>query len=128
MSLEVLQAALNAEMAARRLTRSAFAKMLHMDPGTLGDLLDGKRRPKAPTQGKIETYFEWPAGTVAEVLAGRRGLPGTARVSPVEQAFARALLDLDLSDLPPAAQEEVITAARLTALQKAREIRKSLEE
>lgn len=125
--IEDVQRAINAEMATKAMTRAQFARAAGIDPGTLGDLLDGKRRPKAPTQGKIERYFTWPAGTIAEVMAGRGELPGSDRVSPVEDAFAQVLLDLDLSDLDPAARQEVATAARLRALEKAREIRQSRE-
>lgn len=82
--IEDVQRAINAEMAQAGYTRSQMAAAIGIDPGTLGDLLDGRRTPKAPTQGKVERYFRWPAGTIAEVLASRGHLPASKTVTAAQ--------------------------------------------
>lgn len=124
--IEDVQRAINAHMAAEGYTRAQFARRVGIDPGTLGDLLDGKRQPKAPTQGKLERYFEWPAGTIAEVVAGRASL---GDVGASSQDAPGVMLDLGdaVAGLSPLDAEEVLAAAKLRALERAREIRRSLE-
>lgn len=57
-------------MAAQELQRGDLSRSAGIDPGTLGDFLDGHRWPKAPTQGKIERALGWEPGTIAAVRAG----------------------------------------------------------
>lgn len=57
-------------MAEKELSRSDLARRAGIDPGTLGDFLDGHRWPKAPTQGKVERAVGWEPGTIAAVQAG----------------------------------------------------------
>lgn len=123
--LEDVQRAINAELARLGMTPGQLAREIGIDPGTLTDLLTGARKPKAPTQGKIERYFEWPAGAIAEVIAGRRSLPDVSATSDTSDGV---LLDIDLSDLPERDRDLVITAARLRALEVAREVRRTMGE
>lgn len=116
-----VQRALSAEMAANGWTRAQLARKIGIDPGTLGDLLDGRRRPKAPTQGRIEAHFGWPPGTVAEVLAGRADLPVDDEGRGGDPDVLT--LELPLEGLDDVAREEVAAAARLRALEKIRELR-----
>lgn len=57
-------------MAAQELQRGDLSRSAGIDPGTLGDFLDGHRWPKAPTQGKIERALGWEPGTIAAARAG----------------------------------------------------------
>lgn len=41
-----------------------------VDPGTIGDFLNGQRWPKTATQGKIEAALGWPAGSIRQIGAG----------------------------------------------------------
>ncbi|QZN86941.1 helix-turn-helix transcriptional regulator [Cellulomonas sp. C5510] len=123
--LEDVQRAINAELARLGMTPGQLAREIGIDPGTLTDLLLGARKPKSPTQGKIERYFQWPAGTIAEVLAGRGTLPDVSATSDTPDGV---LLDIDLSDLPERDRELVIAAARLKALEVAREVRRTMGE
>lgn len=59
-------------MAEQQLSRSGLARKAGVDPGTLGDFLDGNRWPKAPTQGKVERAVGWEPGTIAAVAAGEQ--------------------------------------------------------
>jgi len=123
--LEDVQRAINAELARLGMTPGQLAREIGIDPGTLTDLLSGARKPKSPTQGKIERYFQWPAGTIAEVLAGRGVLPDVSGTSDTPDGV---LLDIDLSDLPERDRELVVAAARLKALEVAREVRRTMGE
>ena len=116
-----VQRALSAEMAAKGWTRAQLARQIGIDPGTLGDLLDGRRRPKAPTQGRIEAHFGWAAGTIAEVLADRANLP--SQDSGRGGDTTTLTIELPLEGLDDVAREEVAAAARLRALEKIRELR-----
>lgn len=62
-----------------RWTRSAFAARAAIDPGTLGDFLDGKRWPQGGNRTKIENALDWPIGAIADMADGL----------PVPQALRR---------------------------------------
>lgn len=64
------RAVVASQMARLRMSRADVADRAGIDPGTLGDFLDGRRWPKAPTQGKIEDALELESGTIATVAAG----------------------------------------------------------
>jgi hypothetical protein len=53
-----------------RWTRSAFASRAAIDPGTLGDFLDGKRWPQGGNRAKIERALGWPIGAIADMADG----------------------------------------------------------
>lgn len=48
-----------------------------VDPGTIGDFLNGSRWPKLSTQGRIEDAVGWPPGTIRRIGNG-------AEVPPLE--------------------------------------------
>jgi hypothetical protein len=67
----------------RRAADAVAARMAHLewnntqlvaatgvDPGTIGDFLNGKRWPKLGTQGKIESALDWRPGTLRSIAAG----------------------------------------------------------
>lgn len=121
---DAVRAAVQADLASTGETPGRYAQTVGIDPGTLADFLAGRRTPKSPTQAKLESRLGWGAGTIANVVAGRAEIPdvgGGAQTPGVS-------LDIDLSDLSPTDREEVIAAARLTALERARAIRRSLGE
>lgn len=101
-----------------------LAREAKLDPGTVHDFLNGQRWPRSTSLGKIETYFDWPLGYLDRVA---RGL-AEADVAPSLQAADGILLDIDakaLEGLSLEERDEVVTAAKLRALQVAREIRQA---
>lgn len=61
-----------------------------VDPGTIGDFLNGKRWPKIGTQGKIEHALGWPSGTLRAIAAGGRAPePGTDVGDAVQDGAAQ---------------------------------------
>lgn len=111
---------------------SDLARNSGLDVGTVGDFISGQRWAQPATQNKLEQALGWAAGSI--VLITRGGEPVTAvdveTVGPGDQ-------DADvLASLPPEALEgldaadraEVIAAAKLSALEKAREIRRRLDQ
>lgn len=52
-----------------------LADKAEVDPGTVGDFLNGSRWPKVRTQGRLEKALGWPAGTIHQIAQG-------AQVSP----------------------------------------------
>lgn len=47
-----------------------LVRQTEVDPGTIGDFLNGNRWPKFKTQGRIEKAIGWPAGTMTEIADG----------------------------------------------------------
>jgi len=50
-------------MAEKEWNNTHLVALTKVDPGTVGDFLNGKRWPKIGTQGKIEKAIGWEAGT-----------------------------------------------------------------
>lgn len=50
--------------------RVAFARKAKLDPGTLGDFLDGRHWPQARTRNKIEKALGWPSGRISDLADG----------------------------------------------------------
>lgn len=115
--------AVRAVMSQRGWNPTDLAKAAGIDMGTAGDFLSGARWPRQKNQGKIETALEWKAGTIAEIEAGADP-PGSVP-APEQGGVLLSLPPEVLEGLSPTEREEVVAAARLTALQKAREIRGS---
>ena len=65
-----VRVAVTAEMASRGWNIADLRNAADIDPGTIGDFLDGSRWPQIRTLGKIEKALDWPAGTIAAMLAG----------------------------------------------------------
>ncbi len=53
-----------------------------VDPGTIGDFLNGLRWPKLSTQGKIEAALGWEPGTIRQVGNGGEVPPLPESVGP----------------------------------------------
>lgn len=53
-----------------RWARGAFADKAKIDPGTLGDFLDGKRWPQGRNRAKIEEALGWPVGSIEDLSEG----------------------------------------------------------
>lgn len=62
-----------------------FAEQAGLDPGTLGDYLNGKRKAQAPTRRKIEHALGWEPGRILDLE--RDPDPG-----PVAEALEEAIL------------------------------------
>lgn len=101
-----------------------LAREAGTDPGTVGDFLGGSRWPQYATRSRIATALGWTPDSIALIERGAEPMPGTVGTSTQD---AGVLLDMPpeaLEGLGPAEREEVITAAKLSALEKAREIRR----
>jgi hypothetical protein len=68
MSRELARRAVRREVAPEG--RLAFAKRAGIDPGTLGNFLDGTRWPQSRTLSKIEAAIGWTPGYIAELAEG----------------------------------------------------------
>lgn len=115
---EVVRAALRA----RSIEPTRLAREAKLDPSTVLDFLSGDRWPRSNSLGKIEEYFDWAPGYLDRVARGME----EPTVGASAQAAAGILLDIDASALDGLSLEErdeVVTAAKLRALQVAREIR-----
>ena len=111
-------------MSAAGLTNSDLARAARVDIGTVNDFLSGSRWPRLTTLGKLDEALGWEVGSIDRTARGGSPQP---RVSGQPQDDGHVLLDLDLSDVPADYRAEVAAAAQLRALEKAREIRRSLE-
>jgi hypothetical protein len=83
-----------------------------VDPGTIGDFLNGLRWPKLGTQGKIEGAIGWPPGTIRQI--GNGGAPPDLdrADSRRESVPVGANVDPDLIAELSAASPETIEAVR----------------
>lgn len=131
---------ISSEMAQRGWNVSDLARIARIDVGTAGDILNGSRWPQRATQNKIEDAIGWARGTI---YRWEKGLPAgwdrhgdypevqdDSETVGASTEDAGVLLDLPaeaLDGLGPAEREEVITAAKLSALATAREIRRRLD-
>lgn len=118
--------AVRTELAARRWEPADLSRAADADRATINDFLEGRRWPRLTTLAKIDTALGWEPGTIDRIAA--TGEPPT--VSPVEQALAGILLDLKddaYADLTEAERDEAIAAAKLTFLERARQIRRTRE-
>lgn len=97
-----------------------LARAADIDPGTVGDFLNGKVNwPQRPKRTAMEKALGWEMGTMDAMRHG-------GAVVPDEESLAGVLLDLPeeaYSDLAPAEREEAISAAKAAFMQRAREIR-----
>lgn len=106
----------------RSIEPARLAREAKLDPSTVADFLNADRWPRSTSLGKIETYFGWPLGYLDRVARGIEEPYVGSSLQPGEGI----LLDIDataLEGLSLEERDEVITAAKLRALQVAREIR-----
>lgn len=114
--------AVRAALRERSIEPARLAREAKLDPGTVNDFLNGQRWPRSTSLGKIETYFDWAPGYLDRVARGIE----EPNVGASLHAGDGILLDIDASALDGLSLEErdeVVTAAKLRALQVAREIR-----
>jgi lambda repressor-like predicted transcriptional regulator len=114
------------ELRRRGVTPRRLALQAGLSGDTVNDFLNGVRWPRSGSLGKIEAFLGWPPGHLDRVGAEQ----GTADepVEPADSAVAGVLLDIDpavFADLDPNERAEVVAAAKLTYLERAREIRRS---
>lgn len=98
---------------------------------TLSDL-ENERRTNfdAATIAQVEQVYRWESGSVRAILDGGEPTELSGEIVVPEDHDGGVLLDMPpevLEGLTPAERDEVITAAKLSALQTAREIRRRLD-
>lgn len=69
-------------LAARRLNPTWLVESAGVDPGTIGDFLNGARWPKLSTMGKIEAALGWEFGTIRRIGQGGEVPPLPESVGP----------------------------------------------
>lgn len=123
------RAAVTTELRRRGVTPRQLALRAQLSTGTVNDFLNGVRWPRTGSLGKIEAFLGWPPGRLDELADGV-----AADTAPEQDDDAAVLtgvlLDIDpgaFADLDPAEQAEAVAAAKLTYLERAREIRRSRE-
>jgi hypothetical protein len=117
-------------MADRGWNVSDLARAANIDVGTAGDLMNAIRWPQRATQNKIELALGWSPGSIGSYQRGEEPPPSSETVGTRTQDDG-VLLSMPpeaLEGLSPADREEVITAAKLSALQTARAIRRRLDD
>lgn len=119
-------AAVRDRMASLRIEPRDLARAAPADPDTVGDFLEGRRWPRLTTLAKLDVALGWGPGTIDRLSRGHE----PADVSPVEEALAGVLLDVTeeaYADLSPAERDEAVAAAKMTFLERARQIRRDRE-
>lgn len=108
---------------------SQLSRETGLDIGTIRDFLNGSRWPRPKSLSKIEAYFGWEPGAIENEARGLSS-PKRPSVSSDSDDASGVFLDIDpsaLAGLDDEEREEVLTAAKLTALSTARSIRRSRE-
>lgn len=87
-------------LAAHEKNNSWLVAQTGVDPGTIGDFLNGKRWPKVGNQGKIEKALGWPAGAIRQMgYGGDPPTVGGANEDPDRVAAQQgALVEQDVSN------------------------------
>lgn len=104
-------------MAERRLEVAEVSRATKLDPGTITDFLAGSRWPRNASLARLDAFFDWEPGTLANLAARAEPTPPAGLVLDVDEGV--------LAGLTAAEREEVLAAARLAAMRTAREIRQS---
>jgi|GEM_PF-3009727 len=110
-------------MGQQGLSIAALTRTTSLDKATIGDFLAGTRWPRPASLTKLDVALGWAPGTIDRISRGIE-----ADVRPPSQDASGVLLDIDLTDLDEHDRDLVITAARLRALEVAREVRRGIEE
>lgn len=108
-----------------------LAREAKIDPGTIGDFLNGTRWPQLATRQKIDRALGWWPGSI-DFYARGQVPPSSADDENVGGADqdGGVLLNLPaeaLEGLDAMQRREVIAAAELAALERAREVRRRID-
>lgn len=125
---EAARSAVLYELAKRDLSPRTFAREASIAPGTALDFIKGTRWPIGQTLRKIEDYLGWSEGDLDLMAAGLIPAPVAPTAAPVIADADGVLLDVgreEFGDLTDQEFSEAITAAKLTLLERAREIRRA---
>lgn len=113
-------------LATLKLDPNALARAADVDADTVNDFLEGRRWSRLSTLAKFDEALGWPPGAIDRISRGG----DTPRVSTVEERLSGVLLDLAgdaYDDLTPPEQAEAVAAAKMSFLERARQIRRSRE-
>lgn len=120
------------ELAARQMNPAEFSRAAGVDNDTVSDFLAGKRWPQLATRSKLATALGWTPNSIDYLvdLHEPSVLDEGEVVRPADDdvPVLGSLPPDALEGLSPADRAEVIAAAKLSALQTAREIRRRLGE
>lgn len=122
---EAARQAVRDALATANRSNAQLARDAGVDVGTINDFTAGLRWPRLNTLMKLDKALGWSVGTIDRLSRG-----GEVSVSAQEDALPGVLLDLSpdvYGDLDPAEREEAISAAKVTFLERARQIRKARE-
>lgn len=105
-------------MARREWNPTDLQRGASLDPGTVGDFLNGSRWPRPKTLAKIERAFGWPAGSLGAMELGGPAPDDVPTPSGMQQLQAegheadfRRIDEMNISDA-----EKAVLRATLTAL------------
>lgn len=115
--------AVRTAMGQQGLSIAAVTRATNLDKATIGDFLAGDRWPRPASLTKLDEALGWAPGTIDRIS---RGIETDVR--PTNDDPTGVLLDIDLTDLNERDRDLVVTAARLRALEVAREVRRGIEE
>lgn len=118
------------EMSERGWNIADLAREAGLDPGTVGDFINGPRWPQYATRSKISRALGWAANGLDQLADGEQPALASETVSrpDLDMGVLLSMPPEALEGLGPAEREEVIAAAKLSALRAAREIRRRLDE
>lgn len=120
------------EMVKRSLGPVELARVAGVDPATVGDFLNGRRWPQPGNRHKIAVALGWAPEGIDLLVRGEEpsgaGDHETVSAPTQDDDVLLSMPPGALDGLTPAEREEVVTAAKLSALTRAREIRRRLDE
>ncbi len=123
--------AVAAQMSAFDWNTSDLARNAAVDVGTVGDFLNGSRWPQSATRSKLARALSWTSESIDLIVRGddpRQDDTETVGDAPQDDAVLASLPAEALEGLGAAERAEVIAAAKLSALQTARAIRRRLDD
>lgn len=119
------------ELADRGWNIADLAREAGVDPGTVGDFVGGSRWPQFSTRGKLAAAFGWTPDSIDRAARGEEIRAGSGKTVSALDQDGGVLLSLPpdaFEGLSPADREEAISAAKATLLERAREIRRRLDQ
>jgi lambda repressor-like predicted transcriptional regulator len=122
---------INEELAKIPMSPTDLSRKAGVDPDTVADFLSGRRWPQVGNRHKIAVALNWTPESIELIVGGGEPVVAGAETVGADDQDAGVLASLPpeaLEGLDAAERAEVIAAAKLSALQTAREIRRRLDQ